>query len=428
MAAATLSNTRAAFSGQWAPEAEAQARSCGQPSRGLTRRSSERPKLAITRAAAPMFSASCGAFRITTGAFMVAAAMSRLEKPRRPMATPSRRSVLALAPAAVLAACGDPNRMRTTVSNTPKLDIDGLNLAMAGIAARARADALGVGLMNLESGEVFSFNGDRLFPMQSVFKLLLGAYALSEVEAGRLRLDDPYHLTEMDLSPPHSPIGEAWPARKDFTWGELLREAVVNSDNTAADVLMRRVGGPGALTAWLAAKRAPEIRVDRYERELASDVYGMPSFRPEWRTPAGFAAARARTPPAVRAEKARAYLLDPRDTATPRGMVEFLHLLDGGVLLNPASTRELLRMMMATTRGAARIKAGLPQGTVLAHRPGTSGMDQGVALVTNDVGIFTLADRRSYALAVFLAGSTLGDAAREAIIAAVASSAVEGVG
>ncbi len=342
------------------------------------------------------------------------------------MATLRRRSLLTLLPVAVLTACG-ADTMPTTVSRTPKLDIEGLNRDMAAIAERAHADALGVGLMNLESGESFTFNGDRLFPMQSVFKLPLGAYALSEVEAGRIKLTDPYHLTEMDLSPPYSPIGEAWPRRKAFTIGELLTETVVNSDNTAADVLMKRVGGPGALTAWLTAKRAPEIRVDRYERELATDVYGMPSFRPEWRTPAAFGAARDKVAPAVRAAKARAYLLDPRDTASARGMLEFLHLLDDGRLLGPQSTRQLLRMMMATTRGNARIKAGLPAGAVLAHRPGTSGMDQGLALATNDVGIFTLADRRSYALAVFLAGSTLELAAREAIIADVARAAVRGV-
>ena len=67
-ASATLENTFAPSKGQSAPEAEAQARSCGQPSRGLTSRNSSRPKLAITRATAPMFSASCGADRIMVGA------------------------------------------------------------------------------------------------------------------------------------------------------------------------------------------------------------------------------------------------------------------------------------------------------------------------------------------------------------------------
>jgi len=66
-APATLSNTRIPSSTQSAPEAVAQARSCGQPSRGATSRSSDRPKLAITRATAPMFSAIWDLSRMMTG-------------------------------------------------------------------------------------------------------------------------------------------------------------------------------------------------------------------------------------------------------------------------------------------------------------------------------------------------------------------------
>ena len=66
-ASATLSNTFTPSSTQSAPDAVAQARSCGQPSLGLTSRSWSRPKLAITRATAPMLSASCGLSRMMTG-------------------------------------------------------------------------------------------------------------------------------------------------------------------------------------------------------------------------------------------------------------------------------------------------------------------------------------------------------------------------
>src|SRR5690606_4157151 len=40
----------------------------GQPSRGATRRISERPKFAMARAHMPIFSASCGSTRMTMGA------------------------------------------------------------------------------------------------------------------------------------------------------------------------------------------------------------------------------------------------------------------------------------------------------------------------------------------------------------------------
>ena len=50
------------------PTPSARAWTLGQPSRGLTRRSRDSPKFAITRAAAPMFSPSCGSTRMTIGA------------------------------------------------------------------------------------------------------------------------------------------------------------------------------------------------------------------------------------------------------------------------------------------------------------------------------------------------------------------------
>jgi len=342
------------------------------------------------------------------------------------MATLHRRGLLAAAPAGLLAAC-EP-KMPVTVSLTPKLDIEGLGRAVEDIAAAARPGVLGVGLMNLESGQVFLVNDDRPFPMQSVFKLPLGAAVLAEVDAGRLQLSERLVLLEEQLSAPFSPIAAAWPARRDYSVQELLEAAVAGSDNTAADVLMKRIGGPGGVTGWLAARRMQGIRIDRYERELQPEVYGMASFRPAWCTNDGFAAARAAVPPATRLAAMRAHMADPRDTATPRGMVEFLQMLDRQELVSPLSTQRLLALMSRTTRGAGRIRAGLPKDAFLAHRPGTSGVDQGISTAHNDVGIVTLADKRSYALAVFLSGSTLDEAGRDRVIAQVASAAIRAVG
>lgn len=342
------------------------------------------------------------------------------------MATLSRRSMLAAGPAGLLAACEE--RMPKTVSTTPKLDIEGLQRAVDGIAAMTRPGVLGVGLMNLESGQAFLFNADRRFPMQSVFKLPLAVAAYAEIDARRLAVTERLSILEAQLSPQHSPIAAAWPARRDYTIGELLEAVLVESDNTAADVLMKRIGGPGAVTAWLSDRRLLGVRVDRYERELSADVYDMPSFRPAWRDPAAFAAARAAVPPATRMAAMRRYMADPRDTATPRGMLESLQRLDRQELVSPDSTRRLLALMGRTTRGAGRIRAGLPRDAYLAHRPGTSGFDQGLSTAHNDVGVFTLADKRSYALAVFLSGATLDDTARDHVIAQVASACVRAVG
>ena len=317
-----------------------------------------------------------------------------------------------------LGGCGKP--MPQTVSRTPPLNMARLDADIGAIAKAAAPGVLGVGLINLESGQSWSLNGERRFPMQSVFKAPLGAAALAEVDGGRLDLDETLKIGAQDLSPPHSPIADAWPARTDYTLRELLTAAVGESDNTAADVLMRRIGGPGVVNAWLQDKHVQEVRIDRYERELQPQIAGMASFRPQWKGQAAFNAALNSVPPDLRRKATAAYLADPRDTATPSGMLDFLYRLEDGQLLKPASKALLLATMSDSTRISGRLRAGLPANVKLAHKPGSARTDLGMTPATNDVGIFTLPDGRRYAIAVFLSGSTLDGAGRDKVIADVA--------
>jgi beta-lactamase class A len=352
--------------------------------------------------------------------------MARLEAPATPKATLGRRALLAAAPAGLLAACD--RGLPQTVSSTPDLDVEGLGRAIEEIASRARPGVLGVGLMNLDSGQVFAFNGDRRFPMQSVFKLPLAAAALSEVEQGRLALSDTLSIDADQLSPGHSPITAAWPQRRVYRIEDLLRAALTEGDNTAADVLMKQIGGPGAVTAWLTDQGLRGVNIDRYERELAMETLGMASFRPAWRSPAVFAAELKAVSATDQRAAVQRYLTDPRDTATPRGMLAFLHRLDRRELLPPDATRTLLSLMSQTRRGSERIRAGLPRNTFLAHRPGSSGAVQGICAAHNDVGLFVLPDRRTYALALFLSGARADAAVRDRILADATRAVVRAVG
>jgi beta-lactamase class A len=352
--------------------------------------------------------------------------MARLQSLGTPSASLGRRDLLIGGASLALGACGREKRL--TASRTPRLDMKLLDREVAALGARVAPGVLGFGLMNLESGEFWVRLGDRTFPMQSVFKLPLAAAVLNEVDIGQLKLDEVLTVQADDLSPAWSPVADAWPARTTYTALELLIAAVGNSDNTAADLLMKRIGGPGVVTAWLQARKVDEIRVDRYERQLQPDVYGMASFRPAWKGEAAFGAAMATVAPARRHAAMLTYMADPRDSATPRGMLGFLRKFDGGELLSPASTRRLLSIMLGSPRGADRIKAGLPKGASFAHKVGTSGTDQGLNAAYNDVGIFTLKDGRSYAIAAFLTGSTSPEAARAALFADLGRLAVRSIG
>ncbi len=319
-----------------------------------------------------------------------------------------------LATALLLAACGGETE---TVAKTPPIRIEVLDKGITDLADRAAPGRLEVAVQNVDGGEVWARNAVETFPMQSVFKAPLGAAVLAEVDAGRLSLDEVVTISDMELSPQLSPIAAAWPGRTAYTVRELLTAAVRDSDNTAADVLMRRIGGPGALKSWLVEKGIIGLRVDRYEREMAVEVSGMPSFRPAWRTNEAFTAARLAVPEAQRRAAWAAYATDVRDSTTTSAMLGFLRQLSAGNLASPQSTALLLKLMTETKTGEGRLKAGLPEGASLAHKTGSSATNFGITVATNDVGILTLKDGRTYAIVVMLADSPADLKEREAIIA-----------
>ncbi|MES2033790.1 MAG: class A beta-lactamase [Pseudomonadota bacterium] len=324
--------------------------------------------------------------------------------------------LLFVAAAALLLTACQP-QLSDSRAKTPQIDAAVLDEEIAAIAERAQPGVLEVAVQNLEGGEMWAWNGQKAFPLQSVFKLALGAAVLAEVDAGRLSLDEVLTLGEKDISPAYSPVADAWPQVTTYSVRDLLARTVSESDNTAADVLMKRIGGPGVVNAWLRGKGIKEFRVDRYERELQPDVQGMGSFRIAWKGWPAWKAARDTVPEQTRRHAQLVYLSDPRDTATAAGALNFLRQLSMGDLLKPASTKLLLQLMTDSTPGQAKLKAGLPEGATIAHKTGGAATDVGMTPATNDIGIVTLKDGRRYAVVVFLAASPQDDAARDKTIA-----------
>ncbi|WP_419254766.1 class A beta-lactamase [Caulobacter sp. ErkDOM-YI] len=327
-----------------------------------------------------------------------------------------RRAFLVSTPAVMAAWVGACSEKPMLGQLEPVFDVEALTQSLQALADRAAPGMLGVAVRDAQTGQTVTFNGERRFPLQSVFKAPLGAAVLSEVDKGRIRLDEVVTIRDIDLSPPFSPIAEAWPGRTDYTIAQLLEAASGTSDNTAADVLLNRIGGPGALTAWLNQNNIHDFRIDRYERQLQPEISGVASFRADWRGPA-YKSVLMAVPEATRRRAMTDYLADPRDTATPGAAVRFLAALQAGQLISRASTDRLLAIMTATTTGQGRLKAALPEDASLAHKTGSARTDLGMTPASNDIGLYRLKDGRQFAVAVFLSGSTAPDAVRDAVIA-----------
>ena len=262
---------------------------------------------------------------------------------------------------------------------------------------------------------------DERFAMQSVMKLLVGIAALDAVDTRGWRLDDAITIYKQDLSLYVQPIARlVTNAGYTTNVGDLIRRAIIDSDSAATDILIARLGGAPAAQQVLLRKGLLGIRIDRDERHLQTEIAGI-AWRPEFVDPELLNRAIESVPEARRTKAFAQYQADPRDTATPRGMVEMLSALGAGKLLSAPSTAFILQAMQDTVTGPDRLKAGMAPGWTLGHKTGTSGTWHGVTAATNDIGILTSPKGRKIAVAVFVGDSRASDTARAAAIAKVAA-------
>ena len=303
-----------------------------------------------------------------------------------------------------------------------KLDKEVLQSRLEKIDQQASFGRLGVGVRDLATGDEFFLRGDQRFPMQSVFKLPLAMAVLDQVQNKHLYLKDKLKITADDLSIQHSPLAENFKGPEEFfTIAQLIEAAICQSDNTAADVLMKKIGKE-SVNKYLKAKGIDTafLRVDRLESELQTDWLGLGTFKKEWARTEHLQAAILAVPAEKRVQAIKTYQDDERDTATPGAMVDLLAKFDRGEMLNHTYTDYLRTVLLNCKTGKNRLFKGLPRGSTLAHKTGTSGTYLGLCSATNDVGIATLPNGNKAAIAVFLSGAQATAKKREDIIEQVA--------
>ena len=253
--------------------------------------------------------------------------------------------------------------------------------------ASAAKGRVGVAALVMETGETASLNPRDHFPMQSVYKLPIGMAVMKQVDAGKIKLDQRVSVTKSDFVGvgQHSPIRDKNPNGAELSVSALLRYAISESDGTASDVLMKLAGGPEAIQAYLTELKITDMIVLNTEKEIGQD----------WQT-------------------------QYRNWASPDATVSLLRALHERQTLSESSQALLLKDMTESTPGPKRLKGLLPTGTVVAHKTGTSGTQNGITAATNDIGIITLPNGKHFAIAVFVAESPADEATREGVIAKIA--------
>jgi len=254
----------------------------------------------------------------------------------------SRRHLL-LSAVVVTAACGRSAPAGPDLSDPA----EPLPPVAAGLEALERKYDAHVGIFgaNLNSDRTVSHrDGDR-FAVCSTFKAYLAARVLHGAQLGQLRLADTLVVNPAVLQP-HSPVTERV-AGGQVSLEVLCAAALQQSDNTAANLLLARIGGPPAITAFARLIGDDRTRLDRWETDLNTALPG-----------------------------------DERDTSTPRALAGGMRTLLTGTVLDESHRRRLDEWMRGNMTSARSMRAGLPTGWTSADKTGA-----GDYATTNDVGI-----------------------------------------
>jgi len=246
---------------------------------------------------------------------------------------------------------------------------------------------LGFVVQDAATGRKLVWRGDERFVYCSTFKMYLAAATLLRVQAGQERLDRRIPITAADMIN-HAPVTE--PAvGVSLTVEQLMKGAVEVSDNPAANLLLKAMGGPSAMQIFYRGIGDDSTRVDRLEPEMNRQD-------------------------------------GDKDTITPGQSVRNIQrlLVAADTPLSPASKALLMRWLVDTPTGQGRIKAGVPAGWTVAHKTGTGGYGP-----VNDISVLYPTDGAPIAIAVYFhATKDSTDAQREAVIANATRQALKALG
>ena len=248
----------------------------------------------------------------------------------------------ALALSALVSGCGSADRPAAPRSDTAALTASvSAQEAVTRRIARlevARHVRIGAYAIDTGTGRAVSHRAHERFPFTSTFKAMAcGAVLRKARRAAPGLLDKVIHYTEDDLVD-YSPVTEKHVA-DGMTVADLCHAAITQSDNTAGNLVLRQIGGPAGLTAFLRTLGDRVSRSDRWETALN-----------EWKP----------------GEK--------RDTTTPRPWANDLRALTTGDALVPADRTRLIGWMKANETGDKRIRAGLPKGWTVGDKTGSGGV------------------------------------------------------
>lgn len=245
-------------------------------------------------------------------------------------------------------------------TNSLKESLDDLSRAIEG--------DVGVAIIDPQSDETLSLNGDKHFPMQSVFKFHIALATLRLVDQSKLLLDHKYRVKKAHYFKTWSVLMRAYPdANVNVTLKDLITWTVMNSDKVASDMLLDILGGPDKVHKFIKTLGIADIGIVATEREMHND-----------------------------------WDVQFSNWTTPNATAALLKLFYHGKILTAESKKFLWQLMVDTPNAPKRLKGMLPEGTVVARKPGTGDSNGEVLGAVNDVGILVLPNGKQIIMAAYV--------------------------
>lgn len=229
--------------------------------------------------------------------------------------------------------------------------------------------------------------GKKKQPIMGVSKIFIAIRVLNKLESNKETLDTKILVKSSDINKNlYSPLLEKYKVFPcEISIRELMEYMISLSDNNASNVLLDYIGGPLNLEMYLHSLGFPEVELSVNETEMKEDI-------------------------------SKQYL----NKAYPVDVLRILKLAVEGDILSLEHRAFLKNIMIKTTTGKGKLKAGLPHGVAIAHKTGSSARtNEGVKIADNDAGFVIFPDGKIYYIGVFLTNSKLSDIENQELIAKI---------
>ena len=253
----------------------------------------------------------------------------------------------------------------------------------------AKNAVVGVSIMGDDGKDTLSLNGERQYPMQSVFKFHIALAVLSQIDKGKFSFDQQILIPKKDLLPGlFSPIRDDYPNGVTLPISKILEYTVSKSDNVGCEVLLRLIGGPRAVEAYFIKNNFQNVSIKFNEVDQQHN-----------------------------------WDLQYQNCTTPKAANEVLSSFyyNRKKLLSKKSHDFIWKVMKETKTGEQRLKGQLAKNTIVAHKTGSSGANkEGLTAAVNDIGIVFLPNGKHFFISVFVTNSKENAETNEKIIADIA--------